>query len=580
MNPLTLRPLLALLPLLATLLLQWIWPWLQPYAWVLVFILMGVIFSAFYERLRKANQQAVESLAAVRTINEKLETRVQERTAELARSRESILQSEERLQESDRRLAEIVQGMTEACFALDNDWRFTFVNDRTETLLRHQRQSMLGRTIWETFPQLNGTPMEALYRRAMAERVPVAFEVFSPVAERWLDIRLFPSGEGLAAFLLDIDARKKVEVALRESESRYRGTLDTMMEGCQIIGRDWRYLYINEVAAFHGHRPAHELLGRTMMESYPGIETTSVFTAMQRCMDEQKPMQMENAFVYPDGTRATFQLGIQPVPEGVFVLSLDITERKRAEERINQLNAELEQRVIERTAQLEAANKELESFSYSVSHDLRAPLRAMDGFSRALQEDCSAQLSCDGQRYLQIIRNSAQRMGHLIDDLLTFSRLSRVPLSKRTIDTRLLVQSALDDLSTVREGRQIDLRISELPTCEGDPALLRQVWINLLSNAFKYTLKREAVVVEIGCTVEPERNVYFVRDNGTGFDMRYVHKLFGVFQRLHRVEDYEGTGVGLAIVQRIIHRHGGAVWADAALDQGATFYFTLQEANK
>lgn len=251
--------------------------------------------------------------------------------------------------------------------------------------------------------------------------------------------------------------------------------------------------------------------------------------------------------------------------------------------RLQQMEAEIflsSQKVQAVNLQLQAANKELESFSYSVSHDLRAPLRAMDGFSRAVLEDFGALLPPDGQRYLQIIRTSAQRMGSLIDDLLSFSRLSRAAMSRRTIDTSALVQGVLDEMSGAREGRQIELRLDELPPCEGDPALLKQVWVNLLSNAFKYTQKRESTEIEIGCKKEEGRNIYFVRDNGTGFDMRYAHKLFGVFQRLHRTEDYDGTGVGLAIVQRVIHRHGGQVWAEAAPDRGATFYFTLEGENQ
>lgn len=247
---------------------------------------------------------------------------------------------------------------------------------------------------------------------------------------------------------------------------------------------------------------------------------------------------------------------------------------------MQQMEAEIfqsTQKVQAANLQLEAANKELESFSYSVSHDLRAPLRAMDGFSRALLEDCGPLVPEEGKRYINIIRTSAQRMGCLIDDLLSFSRLNRAPLHKRTADTFQLVNEALYELNAVQEGRQIDLRIGDLPSCEGDPSLLKQVWINLLSNAFKYSHKRDLAVIEVGCKVEGRKKVYFVRDNGTGFDIRYAHKLFGVFQRLHRAEDYDGTGVGLAIVQRIIHRHGGKIWAEAVVDQGATFYFTLQE---
>ena len=243
----------------------------------------------------------------------------------------------------------------------------------------------------------------------------------------------------------------------------------------------------------------------------------------------------------------------------------------------SQMNVELERRVIERTAELDAVNKELEAFSYSVSHDLRAPLRAVDGFSQAVLEDYGQVLPEQGLYYLKTIREGAQKMGVLIDDLLKFSRLSRESLNKRKVNTLELVNEVLGQLQQEVKGRQIDLQVGALPACWGDPALLRQVWINLLSNAFKYTRKQEVALIEIGCNQTPVDDVYFVKDNGTGFSMQYISKLFKVFQRLHCLEEFEGTGVGLAIVERIIQRHGGRIWAEAEVNHGATFYFTLKQ---
>lgn len=239
------------------------------------------------------------------------------------------------------------------------------------------------------------------------------------------------------------------------------------------------------------------------------------------------------------------------------------------------LKTELEQRVHQRTAQLEAANKELESFSYSVSHDLRAPLRAINGFSKILIEDFSTELSPPALGFLRKISDSGAKMGHLIDDLLDLSRLGRKPLAFQPVDLNAVVRTVLETLGAEAAGRQIDWILSDLPPAQVDAILIQQVYINLIGNALKYSRKREQARIEIGSFLQNGEVIYFVRDNGAGFEMQFVDRLFGVFQRLHRDEDFEGTGIGLAIVQRIIQRHGGRVWAEGVVNQGATFYFTI-----
>jgi len=311
---------------------------------------------------------------------------------------------------------------------------------------------------------------------------------------------------------------------------------------------------------------------------------------------------MQKRYRRPDGSFVWIYMTIAPIPvedpchPRHLCMIEDISERKKVEEMVKQLNEDLRGRI----AKEEAANKELEAFSYSVSHDLRSPLRAIDGFSRILLEDYASHLPEDGQRYLRLARENAQRMGQLIDDLLGFSRLGRQQMQKQLIAPTALVQAVVAELQIENAGRQVEVVLGELPPCQADAALLKQVFANLLGNAFKYTRNQPATRIEVGSYSRSQESgirgqeaggklltpdsspltpdtVYFVKDNGAGFDMQYAHNLFGVFQRLHRAEDYPGTGVGLAIVQRIIHRHGGRVWAEAAVNQGATFYFTLSQ---
>ncbi|MEE8202070.1 MAG: PAS domain S-box protein [Candidatus Acidoferrales bacterium] len=261
--------------------------------------------------------------------------------------------------------------------------------------------------------------------------------------------------------------------------------------------------------------------------------------------------------------------------QAVAHLLAEAIDRKRAEDEIKRLNEELEQRVVERTAQLEAANKELEAFTYSVSHDLRAPLRHVDGFAKILALDYGSQLDAKARHYLERVCQGSRQMGRLVDDLLSLSRIGRQEPRRQVTGLNSLVDEVQKELQAETAGRQVEWQVSPLPFADCDPALMKQVFANLLSNALKFTRPRKRAVIEVGQLEQDDQPVLFVRDNGVGFSMKYVDKLFGVFQRLHRVEDFEGTGVGLATVQRILHKHGGRVWAEAELDKGATFYFTL-----
>jgi signal transduction histidine kinase len=255
----------------------------------------------------------------------------------------------------------------------------------------------------------------------------------------------------------------------------------------------------------------------------------------------------------------------------------ELARRQEAEAALRRSHEELEARVQERTAELRRVNQELEAFSYSVSHDLRRPLRTVAAFTEILMSDHAHELSEDARKLLTIARDSALQMNQLIEALLSLSRIERQPLAPRPVNLTELVRQTLTELQVEERDRNMDIRVADLPDCMGDPALLRQVLVNLLSNAMKYTRQRPVAVIEVGFKTEGAETAYYVRDNGAGFDMQYADKLFGVFQRLHSAEQFSGTGVGLSIVHRIILRHGGRIWAEGAVDKGATFYFTLPQ---
>ena len=433
-------------------------------------------------------------------------------------------------------------------------------------------------------------------QRAVAEDrtiPPIDLEIVMPDGRRWY---AEASGAPIhdergnvvagVAVTVDVTSRKEAENALRQSEERRRMTLEAGSMGTfevdlltgegvwneveyQILG-----LRPGEVSPGPGtfFRYVHPDDIDTLQKDWnEAVRTGSLDTEFRviRADGKVRWLAGKGSFIYQTD-------GVAPRSETTAArflgVNYDITKLKDAEERIRKLNADLEDRVIQRTAQLEAANKELEAFTYSVSHDMRAPVRAINGFSRILQEEHITEISLEAADCLNEVSRNAKYMGRLIDDLLTFSRLGRQALRMETFSPDTLVRQCLSDL---KANDSAEVKLFDLHPCFADSFLLKQVLINLLSNALKYSRRSNPPIIEIGSGSCDSEVFYYVKDNGVGFDMRYVDKLFGVFQRLHRQEDYEGTGVGLAIVQRIIHRHGGRVWAESSPGAGTTFFFSL-----
>jgi len=319
-----------------------------------------------------------------------------------------------------------------------------------------------------------------------------------------------------------------------------------------------------------------ELLSQPYLEFIHPEDREATVQEVAKQAEGHPVISFENRYRCRDGSYRWLNWTATAVTERglIYAAARDVTERKQDEQRIQELNRELGHKLDE----LAAVNKELEGFSYSVAHDLRAPLRHVDGFSKILLEDHGAEMKEEARRLLERVRDGAQHMGALIDELLNFSRLGRQEPRRQITGLNSLVEEARSSLRAEGDGRAIEWRVGRLPYADCDPALMKQVFSNLLANALKFTRPREQAVIEVGQLADNGQTAIFVRDNGVGFDMKYAGKLFGVFQRLHRPEDFEGTGVGLALVQKIIQKHGGRIWVEAALDRGATFYFTLGAA--
>lgn len=411
-----------------------------------------------------------------------------------------------------------------------------------------------------------------LFSRGISSRLNVLTENVHGLAD----------GKGIAEPLKGTDEIAQLDrvfhqmaEALDEAARKERAIVENALDVIYAVDVEGKFARVSP-ASFKvwGYHP-HELIGRRYIELIVPEDIAKSNEAAHEIMAGKEATNFENRYIRKDGSEVSIMWSASwsESDKLMFCVAHDVSERKQAEEKIKQLNENLEKR----STQLEYANKELEAFSYSVSHDLRAPLRAIDGFSRILLEDYAEHLDAEGKRVLDVVRANSKQMGQLIDDLLAFSRLSRTGIEKSEIDMTKLARSVTDELRHPDPDRAVDVQIDSLPTARGDMALLRQVFINLISNALKYTRHKPEAKVEISSFAEGDMNVYCVKDNGAGFDMQYANKLFGVFQRLHRADEFEGTGVGLAIIQRIVHRHGGKVWAEAKVGEGATFYFTISD---
>jgi PAS domain S-box-containing protein len=513
------------------------------------------------------------------------------------RAEEALLDSRDELQHALDFQEAVVTSMGEGLYTVNDQGLVTSVNKAAETLFGWTREELLGRNMHDLthYAHRDGTPFPAEacagFQVLRGGKALIDHEdVFIRKDGSCFDVvqsssPLIYGGKiaGLIIVFRDVSDQKRVKEALRENEERFRMLADNVSQ--------FAWMADATGAIFWYNRRWYEYTGTTFEEMRSwGWEKVHHPDHLHRVVKKWRHTHAtgepwEDTFPLRghDGTYRWFLSRALPIRDAEgridrwFGTNTDITELRDTQAFLHTS----EERLREQASALAEANKDLESFSYSVSHDLRAPLRTIVAFNRIMEEDHGAHLNAEARRCVTIVHKAATEAGQLIDDLLEFSRLGRRGLTVRVVSMADLARQAMDELKVLQEGRKIDIHVEDLPPCQGDPRLLKLVWTNLIENAFKYTKYRNEAKIEVGWMPDdasPEAVTYYVKDDGVGFDMRYAHKLFGVFQRLHRKEDFEGTGVGLAIVQRIVQRHGGRVWAEGTVDGGATFLFSLRKA--
>lgn len=469
--------------------------------------------------------------------------------------------------------------ISDGVVSVDRNWHYTFLNDAALATHPGGKDETVGKVIWDVHPEMGGTIFWDKYHEAMETGKVTEVEDYYAPMDIWFSVKVYPSADGLTIFYKNITEKKRLE----ERQDLFVSIVNSCNDAIISKTLDGIINSWNTGAEKIFGYTSGEIIGKSIATLIPLNLREEEAQIMARIRAGKNIDHYETQRIRKDGSIIDVSLTISPIKDaagniaGASKILSDITERKLAEGKIRELNAELEERVDLRTEQLRKTNAELESFSYSVSHDLRAPLRIIDGFGQILMEDYFGKIDADGQEVIKVIINNARKMGQLIDDLLNFSKTGRSEMRIRKVNMNALVKEVIKDLKTSGVKIPAHLKVQQLRIANGDSQLLKQVWINLISNAIKYSGAKKDPVIEIGMLKENGEDVYCVKDNGAGFDMKYADKLFGVFQRLHDEAEFSGTGVGLALVQRIILRHNGKIWAHAGENKGAAFYFTVQQ---
>ena len=477
-------------------------------------------------------------------------------------------------------LLEGIMSLPVILFRIDADGIFTESIGRGLERLGLRDGEAVGTSIFDGFPEIADTVREVLggATRSWEASGTFADRPWSALGYLTYDGAL---GGGALGVSLDVTESADAKAELEASERRYRSLADSAPVGIVRSNADGECTYVNRTVCRIGGKRPDELLGDGWLDLVYEEDRDRVRDEFRRVLDDQRPFRISYRVVDAQGSAVWVSAHGRPEYDaadafaGVVAVLVDITDRKQSEAEAERRTDELSRRVEERNRQLEASNRELEAFAYSVSHDLRAPLRGIEGFSRVLLEDFAAALGEDGRPYLDRIVGASKRMGELIDQLLSLSRVGRAAFQPGPVDLSALATAIVDGLRDADSDRVVDVRIDDGMTVIADEALLRSAMENLIGNAWKFTRGRERATIEICASRDHDGTVYRVSDDGAGFEMTYVEKLFVPFERLHRDDEFEGTGIGLATVQRILARHGGRIWAEGVPDGGASFYFTL-----